>query len=207
MVQTRPTPPPAIISESLIPSIPQQLSNILPMQQQLLSHALQHFNTQPTDDTSLIRIWIPTLQNFATSTAQLKASPLACCAAWLARGDAANNPSLIDFSRHLYAQGLSEVRTALRRPGAILEDETLGACLALAVFEVIQCPDKCRAAYAWHRRASVNLLQMRGAKVHREGVGHELFLALRLHGVSLVCLLPRITAYRPNTNRKKIKHI
>ncbi|KAM0723811.1 hypothetical protein Q7P37_000801 [Cladosporium fusiforme] len=193
IITSRDKTPPLISRDAFIPNptIPQQISTILPMQQQLLSHALQHFSTFPTNDSSLIRIWIPTLQNFATSTAALKASPLACCAAWLARGaEATTNPSLVDFSRHLYAQGLSEVRTALRVPGAILEDETLGACLALAVFEVIQCPDKCRAAYEWHRRASVNLVQMRGAKRHREGVGHDLFLAVRLHGVRIPLLAP-----------------
>ena len=90
---------------------------------------------------------------------------------------------MTDFSRHLYSEGLREVRTALRVPGAILDDETLGACLSLAAFEVFECPAQCRAAYQWHRRASVNLVRMRGAKMHRSGLGHELFLAVRLHGV------------------------
>jgi hypothetical protein len=90
---------------------------------------------------------------------------------------------MTDFSRHLYAEGLREVRTALRLPGAALDDETLGACLSLAAFEVFECPAQCRAAYQWHRRASVNLVHMRGAKMHRAGLGHELFLAVRLHGV------------------------
>lgn len=89
------------------------------------------------------------------------------------------------LSRYLYAEGLREVRTALRVPGAIRDDETLGACLSLAAFEVFECPSQCRAAYQWHRRASVNLVRMRGAKMHRAGLGHELFLAVRLHGVSI----------------------
>lgn len=151
------------------------------MQQQLLSHAVNLFKSDRPTDIALIQIWIPTLQHFAATSTPLKASPLACCAAWLARSD--SNPALIDFSRHLYSEGLREVRNALRAPDAILEDETLGACLALAVFEVIECPDKCRAAYEWHRRACVRLVQMRGAKAHRDRVGHELFLAIRLHGV------------------------
>ena len=102
---------------------------------------------------------------------------------------------MIDYSRQLYAQGLQEVREALRTPKMVLEDETFGACLALTVFEVSECPGQSRVAYDWHRRANLDLLQMRGAKRHREGVGHELFLAARLHGVSVLerrcCFTPR----------------
>lgn len=166
------------------PSVPQHVSNMSAMQQQLLSYALYHFSAQPPTDVALLQTWIPTLQQFATSPSPLKASPLACCAAWIARSD--YNSSMTDFSRHLYAQGLREVRTALRVPGAILDDETLGACLSLAAFEVFECPAQCRAAYQWHRRASVNLVRMRGAKMHRTGLGHELFLAVRLHGVRTI---------------------
>jgi hypothetical protein len=32
----------------------------------------------------------------------------------------------------------------------------------------------------------VNLVRMRGAKMHRTGLGHELFLAVRLHGVRTI---------------------
>jgi hypothetical protein len=167
------------------PSLPQHLSNIGAMQQQLLSYALYHFSAQPPTEVALLQTWIPTLHQFATSPSPLKASPLACCAAWIARSD--YNSSMTDFSRHLYAEGLHEVRTALRIPGATLDDETLGACLSLAAFEVFECPAQCRAAYQWHRRASVNLVRMRGAKMHRAGLGHELFLAVRLHGVRTIC--------------------
>ncbi|GAB7329039.1 hypothetical protein MBLNU13_g00885t1 [Cladosporium sp. NU13] len=151
------------------------------MQQQLLSYALYHFSAQPPTDVALLQTWIPTLQQFAMSLSPLKASPLACCAAWIARSDF--NSSMTDFSRRLYAEGLREVRTALRVPGAILDDETLGACLSLAAFEVFECPAQCRAAYQWHRRASLNLVRMRGARLHQFGLGHELFLAVRLHGI------------------------
>lgn len=162
-------------------TIPFQPSTLTLTQQQLFSYALSHLPTRPEPDISLIQIWIPALQHFTHSSKSLKASPLACCAVWLARND--RNSAMVDFSRYLYAQGLQEVRTALKAPMAILEDETLGARLALACFEVFECPGQSRAAYEWHRRASVNLLQMRGAKRHREGIGHELFLAVRLHGV------------------------
>lgn len=164
-------------------TIPFQPSTLTLTQQQLFSYALSHLPTQRQTDISLIQIWIPALQHFTHSSKSLKASPLACCAVWLARNDC--NPAMVNFSRYLYAQGLQEVRTALRAPRAILEDETLGACLALACFEVFECPGQSRAAYEWHRRASVDLLQMRGAKMHRVGIGHELFLAVRLHGVSI----------------------
>jgi hypothetical protein len=163
-------------------SMPQHVSNISAMQQQLLSYALYHFSPQPSAELALVQTWIPTLQQFATSSNPLKSSSLACCAAWIARTD--RNSSMTDFSRHLYAMGLREVRTALKVSGALLDDETLGACLALAAFEVFECPDQCRAAYQWHRRASIDLVHLRGAKRHREGLGHELFLAVRLHGVS-----------------------
>jgi len=164
--------------------IPQHVSNMAAMQQQLLSYALFRFSAQPPADVTLLQTWIPTLHQFATSSTPLKASPLACCAVWIARSD--HNSSMADFSRRLYAEGLREVRRALRVPGAILDDETLGACLSLAAFEVFECPAQCRAAYQWHRRASVDLVRMRGAKMHRSGLGHELFLAVRLHGVRTI---------------------
>lgn len=167
--------------------IPQHVSNMSAMQQQLLSYAISHFSAKPPADVDLLQTWIPTLQGFATSSTPLKASPLACCAAWIARRD--HSSSMVDFSRHLYAEGLSEVRTALRVPGATLDDEALGACLSLAAFEVFECPAQCRSAYQWHRHASVNLVRMRGAKMHRTGLGHELFLAVRLHGVRTARLL------------------
>lgn len=170
----------------LVQTLPQHVSNISAMQQQLLSYALHRFSTQNPADIALIQIWVPTLKQFAASSTALKSSPLACCAAWIARTD--RNPSVTDFSRHLYAEGLHEVRTALRNPESMLDDETLGACLALAAFEVSECPAQCRAAYQWHRRASVNLVQMRGAKRHRKGLGHELFLAVRVHGVCISAL-------------------
>lgn len=188
-IEVSKTPPPTytveerFTSTALVHSIPQHVSNIAAMQQQLLSYALHRFTTQNLADIALIQIWVPTLQQFAASSNALKSSPLACCAAWIARTD--RDPSTIDFSQHLYAEGLHEVRTALRSPRTMLDDETLGACLALAAFEVSECPAQCRVAYQWHRRASVNLVQMRGAKRHREGVGHELFLAARLHGVRI----------------------
>ena len=166
------------------PSILQHVSNMSAMQQQLLSYALYHFTAQPATDVALLQTWIPTLQQFAMSHSPLKASPLACCAAWIARSDF--NSSTADFSRHLYAEGLREVRTALRVQGAILDDETLGACLSLAAFEVFECPAESRAAYQWHRSASVDLVRVRGAKMHRAGLGHELFLAVRLHGVRTI---------------------
>lgn len=168
----------------IAPLLPQHVSNMGAMQQQLLSYALYHFSAQPPTDVALLQTWIPTLQQFAMSPSPLKASPLACCAAWIARSDF--NSSMTDFSRLLYAEGLREVRTALRVPGAILDDETLGACLSLAAFEVFECPAQCRAAYQWHRRASVNLVRMRGPRLHQFGLGHELFLAVRLHGVSAI---------------------
>jgi hypothetical protein len=127
----------AHIASNIAPPIPQHVSNMSAMQQQLLSYALSNFSAQAPTDVALLQTWIPTLQQFATSPSPLKASPLACCAAFIARSD--HNPSMTDFSRRLYAEGLREVRTALRVPGATLDDETLGACLSLAAFEVFEC--------------------------------------------------------------------
>lgn len=175
-------------NSQMIYQFPRMISTIDLTNQQFLSHAIHHFATtgtatQPSADLTFFQTWVTTLQDPTSTCTPLKASSLACCAAWFARND--QNPSMIDYSRHLYTQGLQEVREALRVPKLVLEDETLGACLALTVFEVSECPGQSRAAYDWHRRANLNLLRLRGAKRHREGVGHELFLAARLHGVSL----------------------
>jgi len=181
--------------------LPQHISTTNLRDQQFLSHAIHHFatpggSTQPPTDLNFFRSWITTLRHPNSTCTSLQASPLACCAAWFARND--QNPSMIDYSRQLYTQGLQEVRQALRVPELVLKDETLGACLALTVFEVSGCPDRNRVAYDWHRRANLNLLLMRGAKQHREGVGHELFLAARLHGVSV------IHPVQPSSTREKL---
>jgi hypothetical protein len=173
----------AVVGPRAANSLPQTISTTNLTNQQFSSHTIHHFatRTQPPTDLTFFQPWITMLQSQSTL---LQASPLACCAAWFARND--RNSSMIDYSRYLYIQGLQEVSEALRVPELVLEDDTLGACLALTVFEVSECPNRNRVAYDWHRRANLNLLQMRGAYRHREGVGHELFLAARLHGVSII---------------------
>lgn len=111
---------------------------------------------------------------------------LACWTLW--RGRADFNPTLIDISKQLYTRGLVQTQRALMRPETVHENATLAACNALGLYEAIGCPDKAATAYRWHRSACSKLVHLRGPKAHRQGMGHRLFLHIRLHSVCCYCI-------------------
>ena len=103
---------------------------------------------------------------------------LACYALWRGRQD--GNSTMIDVSHQLYLRGLIATQQALMDDKTARADSTLAACHALGLYEALECPDQSNTAYTWHRRACCRLITLRGPQAHREGLGHELFVNIRI---------------------------
>lgn len=63
-------------------------------------------------------------------------------------------------------------------------DETLAACMALAMYEMMECPSGDKSGYMSHCNGLNTLVRLRGPNAHVEGLGHRVFLAFRVHAVS-----------------------
>ena len=146
------------------------------LQQQLLAEAM--FDGAPEFPEHFVpRPWAFTLSAFAGSIYSINSSSLACYAAW--QGRSKGQPYLVEVSRRLYVQALSELQRAVRDGGIALKDETFGACTALMAYEALECPDESKMAFNKHVEGCSRLVQLRGAKVHQDGAAHELFRAFR----------------------------
>jgi hypothetical protein len=84
----------------------------------------------------------------------------------------------------LYGQGLRELQHALWSPKLMYKDETLAACMALAMYEVVECPAQSRGGWVTHSNGCARLIQLRGAEAHTSNLGHHLFLSSRIQCVS-----------------------
>ena len=91
----------------------------------------------------------------------------------------------MDASRRLYVEGLKEVQQAVDDTKTALKDETFGACLALILYEALECPDQSLMGYSMHVEGCLRLVRMRGASMHRDGAAHNLFRAFRYIGVCI----------------------
>lgn len=125
--------------------------------------------------------WICAIAELPTLTPALEATILSVCTARLGR--LKNDQSLIQESLKLYTQGLSELQRALKNPKLMYSDETLAACMSLTMYEVTECPSKTGYGYIYHHMGCARLIELRGAEAHNKGLGHQVFLAFRIHGV------------------------
>ena len=117
------------------------------------------------------------------STKALDVSTMAFCMASLGRRH--EDLVMLKDSLSLYVQGLHEVQRALWDPQLIYRDETLAACMALAIYEQLECPAANRRAHASHHDGIAKLIELRGAEAHSYGLAHQIFLAFRTHNVCL----------------------
>ncbi|KAF4633072.1 hypothetical protein G7Y89_g5055 [Cudoniella acicularis] len=117
---------------------------------------------------------IPSLPNITTA---LEASILAVCTAKLGRIN--NDSHLVRESLKFYIQGLWELQKALWNPRLMYRDETLAACMALMIYEVIECPDQNIEGWSNHINGCRRLFELRGPKAYRSDFGHQLFLSFR----------------------------
>lgn len=114
----------------------------------------------------------------------LEAALLTFCMARFGR--MTEQPHLVSQSLPLYTECLGELRTALARPSTRLHDHTLAACMLLSLYEFYECPGNAVEAYRAHVDGAMHLMRLRGPTAHTEGLAQSLFVAIRLHVVSLL---------------------
>ena len=126
--------------------------------------------------------WITLLATLSSKVKALEVSSAAVSAS--AIGRKFQDTALIKESHNLYIKGLRLLQHALRDPNFVQDDGTLAACMALSLYEAMECPSGGSGAYFSHCEGILALVQARGVEAHSEGAGHILFLGVRIPGVS-----------------------
>jgi hypothetical protein len=130
-----------------------------------------------------LRSWLSVMYSLPSRTRALETATHAVMLAKM--GQDINDPSVTRESLKIYTHALQRLQLALWDPRLMYSDETLGACMMLAMYELIQCPSDSRTGYISHHRGISRLVQLRGPKAHSDGFGHSVFLVYRLMGVSV----------------------
>lgn len=118
---------------------------------------------------------LPALPDFTTA---LESSILAVCTAKLGRLH--NNEVLLHESLKFYVKGLWELQKALWDPKLMYRDETLASCMALIMYEVVECPDQNINGWINHAKGCAKLFELKGPNSYGSNFGHRLFLSFRL---------------------------
>lgn len=127
-------------------------------------------------------MWLLRLPELPYMTSALEFSTMALCLAKL--GDVHSDQSLKYESLKLYNHGLRQLQKALWSPDLMLHDQTLAACIALATYEMSQCPNDSKNAYINHTVGCETLVRLRGPEAHAEGLAHQIFVHFRIQGVT-----------------------
>ncbi|RHZ59260.1 Zn(II)2Cys6 transcription factor [Aspergillus thermomutatus] len=127
------------------------------------------------------RPWLFLLPDIPTRSKALEFSTLAISCAALGRKF--QDTALIHQSLKAYTRGLREMQRALWNASLMHDNETLAACLVLSLYELMECPDNGADAYLSHCRGFLSLIKARGMDAHTAGIGHDLFLGVRLQGI------------------------
>lgn len=147
-----------------------------------------------------IRSWLPLLSELPAKADfdPLRESSLALATLMLGRDS--QDYSLVHLSLKCYTRGLHQLRKALRHPSLMKEDGTLAACMALSLYETIECPSQGSGGYFSHCHGLLAMIQARGVERHASGPGHRLFLGIRVPGVSSMKLrcIPEVLTLTPN---------
>ena len=150
--------------------------------QQLLSAFLSSYIPQGSLGKTDAKPWLTLLPTVPNPTKALEVASSAVCTARVGRvhGDM----RLIFESRQLYAKALKVVQHALWDKSEMYKDETLAACMSLAMYELTECPGRSKEAYFSHYKGLSTLIELRGPNAHTEGLGHYIFLTFRKQAVS-----------------------
>jgi hypothetical protein len=130
--------------------------------------------------------WIYLLGELPTQVEALEMSSAAVAASAL--GHMINSDALVKQGLNYYARGLHQLQRALHDPRIMREDGTLAACMALSLYEALECPNMGSEGYFNHCHGLIALIQSRGQDVHSSGAGHNLYRGVRVPGVRLVKL-------------------
>ena len=132
--------------------------------------------------------WFMQVAELPEMTAALEVSVTAMSTAKIGRMN--DDPVLVKASLSLYVEALWELQKALWDPKLMYGDETLAACMALWMYEVMECPSGTASGWISHFNGCQRLVQLRGPESHNSALGHQVFLAFRTAAVSPFCLSP-----------------
>ncbi|PWY92223.1 hypothetical protein BO70DRAFT_375962 [Aspergillus heteromorphus CBS 117.55] len=135
----------------------------------------------PSQLTSSPRSWISLLAELPTGVKALELAGAAVAAS--AIGHRFQDPAMKRESLSLYTQGLQQLQRALWSRDLVREDGTLAACMALSLYEAMECPSAGPEGYFGHCRGLLALVEARGIDAHCSGAGHRLFLGVRTLGI------------------------
>lgn len=133
------------------------------------------------------RSWLKALPMLSDYTKALEASILAIATAKLGRVN--ENEVLLRESLKFYVTGLWELQKALWDPKSMYKDDTLAACMALIMYEVVECPDKTVMAWAAHMKGCAKIFELKGPDAYTSDFSYELFLSFRVIEVRSFSLL------------------
>ena len=142
-----------------------------------------HFNVSGHATRNMMT-WLSFLPGMPTPMKALETSAFAISTAWM--GQMHDDQVLLKESVRLYVRGIRELHLALKDPKLLYKDETLGACAALAIYEILQGD---RGSYRNHCDGTLQLLKLRTPALHSSGLGFKIFLGCRFMGVSVSYLL------------------
>ena len=146
-----------------------------------------HFNVSDRASRNMMT-WLSFLPSMPTPMKALETSAYAICTAWM--GQMHDDQVLLKESVRLYVRGIRELHLALKDPKLLYKDETLGACAALAIYEILQGD---RGSYRNHCDGTLQLLRLRTPALHSSGLGFKIFLGCRFMGVSVSYFLDLLT--------------
>lgn len=149
--------------------------------QQLIGIFLEYHLVEKRRGSTETKSWFALLSQLPSPIIALDRSLLAICTARL--GHIHDDDVLVKKSLAMYAAGLGDLQKALYDPALMYSDQTLGACMALALYELMECPGGTQYAYASHRSGCAKLIQLRGVGAHTSGLGHMLFVFFRLQAI------------------------
>lgn len=157
------------------------------LQQQLFSDYVSNYIPDVERDTASLRnsekSWLTLFQSSSELTKALSVSFLALSTAALGRQH--DDTALIMESRKLYGLSLRELQKALWNPKLMYSDHTLAACLALSLYEVVECPEESTKGWVTHSNGCLRLVELRGPEAHKDGLAHQLFLSCRFNSVRI----------------------
>ncbi|EXJ92948.1 hypothetical protein A1O3_01504 [Capronia epimyces CBS 606.96] len=142
---------------------------------------------QPQEDS-----WMPLLWQYEGWPLCLEYAVLSVCLAKLGR--ASNDASFTHEAMTCYANGLRGLRVALLNSDMAKRDEVLAACMLLATYETMECPEDSRSAYICHLQGCGRLIQFRGPRAHTSALAHQLFRMYRAQAI-LEALRPPHTSF------------
>ncbi|ETN40476.1 uncharacterized protein HMPREF1541_04753 [Cyphellophora europaea CBS 101466] len=163
------------------PSTSRQISLIPAYRQQLLDNYIRTTIPDVSHAGPGATWWVQSLAQLPSHTPVLATAILAVS---LSKAASVHHDANLRLqSLEHYTTGLWELQKALWSPDEMYRDETLAACLLLAVYELIECPGGSRVGFISHQDGAARLVQLRGPEAHVDGFGHAMFLAYRNMGI------------------------